>query len=266
MGLFDRLRALLGGRPAAPPGALAPGQAPEAAPDSAAAEASQAARDAYWAGIGQVERDVLAPLISPGLMGGPAWPTLRQAYRVIRRAESLILATDGLSDPFDGVSGGGNGFGMELFLETAEIDPALAGQPGDVSGLGRSWAFEILQNVAASVAGAGGVMPMLQRHGVLSMELPGVSQAHSLPRQLPPGFATADDSLGVLIGGPAPDFAVQIPGMPLSPAQAVPVVLLRAEELEALRQGGAEARRALAEALGGAPQRHRSSLSRGALA
>lgn len=262
MGVFDRLRALFGGRPATPP---APQAAAAPPPDSAACEASQAARDAYWSGIGQVEPDLLAPLISPGLMGGPAWPATRQAYRVVRRGGSLILATDGLSDPFEGVTGGGNGFGMELFLETAEIDPALAGAPGDISGLGRSWAFEILQNVAASVAGAGGVMPMLQRHGVLSMELPGFSQAHSLPRQLPAGFATADDSLGVLIGGPAPDFAVRIPGMPLSPVQAVPVVLLRAEELEALRQGGAEARRALAERLAAAPQRHRSSLVRAAL-
>ncbi|MDQ1077944.1 Suppressor of fused protein (SUFU) [Pseudoroseomonas cervicalis] len=265
MGLFDRLRALFGGQPATPPSAP-PAPAPESPPDSAATEASQAARDAYWAGIGQVEGDVMAHLISPGLMGGTSWPTTRQAYRVIRRGDSLILATDGLSDPFDRVTGGGNGFGMELFLETAEIDPALAGAPGDVSQLGRSWAFEILQNVAASVAGAGGVVPMLERHGVLSMELPGVSQAHSLPRQLPPGFATEDDSLGVLIGGPAPDFATTVPGMPLSPVLMVPVVLLRAAELETLRQGGAEARRALAERLAASPARHRSSLSRPAMA
>ena len=60
-----------------------------------------AARDAFYATLGTVDADVLAPLLNPALMGGPRWPSLRQAWRVIRRADSILIASDGLSDPFE---------------------------------------------------------------------------------------------------------------------------------------------------------------------
>ncbi|WP_242662366.1 suppressor of fused domain protein [Teichococcus deserti] len=280
MALLTWLRGLLGlqDKPAGPPpepppppppaaaAPLDPGpEAPAAPPppqdDSAAFQAGFDRRYAYWAAVGQVEDDVLTHLISPSFTGGPAWPSTRQAYRVVRRGHSLVLATDGLSDPFDNVQGGGNGYGMELFVETADIAAEFAGLPGDVAGLSRSWAFELLSHVAGTVAGAGGIVHQLERHGVLSMELPGFSQAHSLPDQLPPGFVTEDDALGLLLGGPDPDFPRLIEDMPLSPVRMVPVVLLKAAELTALRQGGAEARRVLAERLA-ATTGHRSSLTR----
>ncbi|WP_200845115.1 Suppressor of fused protein (SUFU) [Roseomonas sp. 18066] len=283
MALWTWLRGLLGlkDKPVAAPPPPAPVIAaepppvlPAAAPvpasvqappdDSAAFQAGFDRRHAYWAAVGQVEDDVLTHLISPAFTGGPAWPSTRQAYRVVRRGHSLLLATDGLSDPFDHVQGGGNGYGMELFVETADIAAEFAGLPGDVSGLGRAWAFELLSHVAGTVASAGGIVAQLDRHGVLSMELPGFSQARSLPDQLPPGFVTEDDALGLLLGGPDPDFPPMIEDMPLSPVRMVPVVLLKAEELTALRQGGAEARRVLAERLA-ATTGHRSSLTRPAM-
>lgn len=290
MGLFDKIRHLFAGAappvppsmppsipplaPAAPPQPLVEPDAVETMPppeegqegwDSDAAEESYRARDRYWASIGRVESDVLTHLISPGLTGGPAWPTTRQAFRVIRREGTTIIATDGLSDPFDGVRGGGNGYRMELFIETADIDPALAGEPGDISRLGQSWAFELLQQVSGTVANAAGITHQLDRHRVLSMEIPGFSQAHVLPAQLPARFATADDSLGVLLGQPAPDFPLEVPGMPLSPVVMVPVVLVTASELEFLRAGGAEARRDLAARLGATQAGHGSSLTRAAV-
>ena len=60
-----------------------------------------AARDAFYASLGAMDADVLAPLVNPAFMGGPRWPSLRQAWRVIRRADSIIIASDGLSDPFE---------------------------------------------------------------------------------------------------------------------------------------------------------------------
>ena len=99
MGLFDRLRGLFSGASGAP---VPPAPVAEPAPHPALA-ASQARRDAFWSEVGMVERDLLGHLISPGLLGGPAWPTTRQAYRVVRRSSGAILiATDGMSDPFEG--------------------------------------------------------------------------------------------------------------------------------------------------------------------
>lgn len=88
---------------------------------------SCARRDTYWVSVGMVEQDVLGHLISPDLMGRPAWPTTRQAYRIIRRPGSIIIATDGMSDPFDDSTRQENDFGMELFIETADILPEHAG-------------------------------------------------------------------------------------------------------------------------------------------
>ncbi|CEJ10439.1 hypothetical protein BN1110_00714 [bacterium YEK0313] len=249
--LGDMFRRLFGGRPAAARRTAGDGGVPDPVATAEEADPALAAswqrRDAYWAEVGAVEADVLGHLISPGLTGGPAWPTLRQAYRVIRRPQAIIIATDGLSDPFDGVTGGGNGFEVELFVETPDIAPAHAGPPGDIGHLSQSWAFELVSHVAGTVANAGGITAQLARHGVLSMELPGVSKSAALGSQLPAGFATSDDCLGLLIGLPVPDFAVRIADMPLSPITMVPLTLIRANELEALRAGGADARKALAE-------------------
>ncbi len=262
--MFDKLRRLFAAPPPPPPPPAGP---PPREDDSTRfAAATYRARDAYWAGIGAVEGDLLTHLISPSFMGGPAWPTTRQAFRVVRRGGGLILATDGLADPFDGVSGAGNGFGLELFIETADIPPAFAGAPGEIGALSGSWAFEVLKQVSGTVAQAGGIEAQLARHGVLSMELPGVSQASSLPAQLPAHFVGEGDALGVLLGGPPPDFPVLIPEMPLSAVQVVPVVLLTGAELAFLRAGGAEARRELAARLAATPAGHRTVLGRDSLA
>jgi hypothetical protein len=231
----------------------------------AAALASHERLDRYWASIGQLERDVLANLINPRFMGGPCWPTTRQAYRVIRRDASIILATDGMSDPFEGVVSESNGFEMELFLDTADIPAIFAGVYGDISRIKESWAFELLHHVGDEVAAIGGITHRLERYDSMSMELPGVSQSHALLAQLPPRFVTEDDSLGILLGAPDPDFPATIEDMPLSPVQMVSLTLLTAAELEYLRQGGSAARNDLVQKLDASPSRHRCDLQRPSL-
>lgn len=236
--------------------------APEAPVEPDTLQRSAARRDDFWAGVGNVEGDVLTHLVSPGLTGGPAWPTTRQAYRVIRRAGgSIVIATDGLSDPFDH-GGDTNGFNLELFVESADLPADVAGEPGDVTPLARSWILELLQNVAGTVAGAGGIEGQLEHYGTLSMEVPGVSSSHAIKDQLPEGFVTADDAIGILIGGPAPDFAAVIEDMPLSPVRIVPVVLLTAAELGEIRAGDEETREAIVARLAAMPSRHRSDIGR----
>jgi hypothetical protein len=266
MGLFDKLRGMVGGK--APDSAQASAAAAAASQtpddDTVAFNESFNRRYEFWRGVGDLEDDVITHLISPSFTGGPSWPTTRQAYRVVRRPSgAIVIATDGLSDPFSGVSGSGNGFEMELFVETADIAPELIGGPGDVSPLSRSWAFELVSHVAGTVAGAGGIVPQLDRYGVLSMELPGVSQSSSIAVQIPASYVTADDALGILIGAPAPDFPTSIEGMPLSPVRVVPIVVVTARELELLRAGGAKARTDVAAELGAGPFGWRSSLGRG---
>jgi hypothetical protein len=236
--------------------------------EAAAERAFQATvrtRDRYWAAIGAVETDVLGHAISPSFTGGPDWPTTRQAYRVIRRERSIILATDGMADPFEILEGEGNGFGMELFLETSDVPVELAGKKGDLGAIVKSWAFSLLKDAAYMVADAGGYVLLLDRYGVVSMEFPGARGTRALSGQVPERFITDDDSLGVLVGGPDPDFPTRLDDMPLSPVRMVPVVLITAAELEYVREGGAAARRELAARLAASPSGHRSDLNRPSL-
>lgn len=231
--------------------------------------ANQAARlasgeclDLHWNTVGTSERDVITYLISPGLSGGPFWPSTRQAYRVVRRENTIVLATEGLSDPFDDTEGMGNGFEMELFVETADIPDHARGPVGEVDPFKNSWAFELIENVAKTVADAGGITHQLEQYGVLSLELPGVSQSRCIGEQLPELFVTEDDCAGILLGGPAPDFPVLLEDMPLSPVTLVPVVLITASELEYVRAGGRAAREDLVSRLAHAGVGHKSSLRR----
>ncbi|NBF02198.1 Suppressor of fused protein (SUFU) [Pseudomonas sp. Fl5BN2] len=230
-------------------------------------EASAACLDRHWQSLGTCESDVLGYMISPSLMGGPDWPSTRQAFRIVRRPNTLLLTTEGLSDPFDGVEGDdlGNGFEMELFIETADIPAHAQGPLGDVSPFAKSWAFELLRHVANTVAEAGGITHQLQQHGVLSLELPGFSESHFISDQLPAHFATEDDCVGVLIGGPAPDFPTRLEDMPLSPVSLVPVVLISAAELEYVRNGGRAAREDLVTRLNNAGLGHVVRLERTSL-
>ncbi|WP_072442021.1 MULTISPECIES: suppressor of fused domain protein [unclassified Pseudomonas] len=230
-------------------------------------EAGAACLDRHWQAVGHCEQDVLGFAISPSFMGGSHWPSTRQAYRIVRRNNGIILATEGLSDPFDGVTGDdlGNGFEMELFVETPDIPPHAQGAVGDVYPFADSWAFELLRCVANTTADAGGLTARLQRYGVLSLELPGVSQSRAMSEQLPAHFISADDCAGVLVGGPAPDFPTRLEDMPLSPVTLVPVVLITAAELEYVRSGGAQAREDLAVRLSAAGHGHVSHLQRASL-
>ena len=101
---------------AALPAPTEPVEPVETAADAAniaARLASGECLDRHWQTVGSVEQDVLTYMISPSFTGGPHWPSTRQAYRVVRRDESIVLATEGLSDPFDDAEGLGNGFEME---------------------------------------------------------------------------------------------------------------------------------------------------------
>lgn len=239
-------------------------RAPE--PPTAEALASHARLDAWWATIGRAGPDLLAAFVSPRFGGGPWWPGLRRAFRVVRREDAVILATDGLSDPFFGEPPEVNGLGIELFIETTDIPHERLGTDDDVAPLAKSWAFAVLAQVSDQIAGEGeGIAETLDRYGAVSIEIPGANEEPAL-QQLPAGFTTGDGSIGVLVGAPAPDFQPVIPDMPLSAVRIVPVVLLRADELEAIRAGGGEARRAIAGRLGAAPSGHRSSLTRPSVA
>jgi uncharacterized protein DUF1629/suppressor of fused protein SUFU len=137
-----------------------------------------AAREAAWRSLGQLEDEAIVPIVP----GGPAWPGQRQAWRVIHRTgQRLLLVTDGLSDPFPGDEAPSVGFGLELAVETDE----------PVKDVEASWALLLLQRMANEVAEHERVRKAA-RTGFLTMEVSG--------KGMPDSLVTQEGRVGVLLG------------------------------------------------------------------
>lgn len=242
MGAFGWLRGLFGAKAQAV-------SAPEPHRIMSLAERSADARGRFWSALGPASDRILS-----SAPAGSLWPGGHEAYRLVHRGNAILLATDGLSDPV-GETAATNGFEIELFVE----GPG-EGAPAQVAGDG--WMLEVLRRVAAIVAEEQGILRPLERHGPIPLELTNVSSSAAIAARLPAQFLTADDVLGVLIGGPDPDFATRIEDMPLSPVRVVPVVLLTAAELGELRAGDGDTRDAVVAQLSASGVGHCSDLQR----
>jgi hypothetical protein len=201
-------------------------------------EASTAAREQAWAAWGNVEPDVLTHLINPSFQGGPRWPNLRQAYRVARRSPDTLVASDGLSDPFD----------PELFEEDA--GPPRNGFELEVYAIGRgvaqvpgSWLFDAVWQMSQTAAANGRVAAMIEDLGFISAELNGVN----VPAEFAKKFVTGDGCVGVLLGLNAAPIPASVEG-PLSPIRLVHLKVLTVAELDVARARGAAGRSELARA------------------
>jgi hypothetical protein len=200
---------------------------------AAAVEAVAAARKAYWSAIGPVDADVIAYIISPQFMDAPPWPNTRQAYRIVRPPGSLIIVSDGMSDPYPAGGPPGPGFGCEVFIEV----PELAGATFDE--IRQSWAFAAVEGFAMNIAAVGGFGDALTRLGVISMELP-LDNA-------PEAKVHANGSVGALINLPTP-----YPGKLLMPSgeqiDMVPLTLIPPADLDRVVRERARGRQRVAEA------------------
>ena len=200
-----------------------------------------AARDAFYATLGTLDADVLAPLVNPTFMGGPRWPSLRQAWRVIRRNDSIVIASDGLSDPFEDDD--------DVFVPRGHLLEVCIEAPlsaFDGREVAQSWLFDLIYQVSQNVADHGSIDLLVQRHGSVSMVLD--------VRDAPKGLEDDDEQVGVLLA----QGAAGIPAAFDTPYGAVlllTITVLQPAELAFI--GGAadkaQARRDLAAALAASP-------------
>ena len=200
-----------------------------------------AARDAFYASLGAVDSDVLAPLVNPSFMGGPRWPSLRQAWRVIRRPDSIIIASDGLSDPFEDDDDIFEPLGH--LVEVCVEAPLSSFNDGDIAG---SWLFDLVYQLSQNVADHGSIDLLIERHGSVSM---------ALDLQAPPdGLEDENEQVGVLLDATAPGIPAAF-DTPYGPVMMLTATVLQPAELAYIgdAENRAEARAALARALGASP-------------
>jgi hypothetical protein len=168
--------------------------------------------------LGTLDEESIVPIA----VGG-SWPSQRQSWRIIHRAQGrTLLVTDGLSDPFYGRTEPSVGLGLELALETDE-------PLGDIR---KSWALLLLQRVADEVAEHTHVRERVKA-GLFSMEVSGKS--------MPPALLTSEGRVGVLLGVESRS----LPRSFMTPAGEVQLVSLKVllpEELAYLLEHGKQGR------------------------
>jgi hypothetical protein len=215
--------------------------------DEALLQATYDARDKFVSSLGVVNPDVLAPLINPSFMGGPMWPDLRQAWRVIRQGANTIVISDGLSDPFSDEADPTAGFGIEVLAETADPMPEQ---------LQVSWLFDLVYQVSQQCAAHGGVRDLIDELGLLSLELP-------MSEVLQP-VATENDRAGVLLGLGGPGLHTEF-ALPGGSVRVVTAKLLWPSELDHAASKGKAGREDLAKRFAADGTHHRSSMLRKAV-
>ena len=212
--------------------------------DEAFLQKTYEARERYAGSLGEVNPDVLAPLINPAFMGGPMWPDLRQAWRVIRRAGETVVLSDGLSDPFTDEEPPTAGFGLEVLAQSGDA------MPDPLQG---SWLFNLAYQVSQQCAAHGGVRDLIDELGLLSLELP-------MSEQLRP-VETDKGRAGVLLCVDPPDFPTEF-ALPGGSVKVVTAKLLWPSELDYAAAQGAAGRAELARRFAADGTHHRSSLTR----
>lgn len=142
------------------------------------------AREIVFASLGDLDSDVMSPLINPAFMGGPAWPSFRQSWRIIRKPNSTIVVSDGLSDPFENEKIP-LGYKIEVCAEAPELYEDVRS----------SWLFDLVFQVSQLIAYYGNVYEMLEeKYKTLST----VVSVMGMPEE----WENEDGKVGVLLGFP----------------------------------------------------------------
>ncbi len=197
-------------------------------PDDPAYQKTHAALQTYWENIGTVDPDVISYIVNPMFTGSPPWPGGRQAFRIIRTSDSLIIASDGLCDPFAGNRNDQrNGFEMEVFIEVKGQQEMTFDEIKSCA------AFALIEQTAKQVADWGGITKLLEQIKVASAEMPVSGEA------FPATVLTPDGNVGILFGVAAQGRPKIVPDTPLSPVHMVPVTVLLPAELRQAAQGQA---------------------------
>jgi hypothetical protein len=185
-------------------------------------------RSEFWQSVGELDPDVIAHLINPSFMGGPVWPSLRQAFATIRRPDVTIITSDGLSDPYEEGDNDYNGLGMEVYVETRHIEGSVQ----------NTWQFQLVYQAAQLMAEQGNVISLLEELTYITTEFYDVD----VP------FKTERGTVGAILGLPSTSFNNEVT-LSLESVKMVNIKLLTLAELDYILQNGDEGRVKVAELL-----------------
>jgi len=163
---------------------------------------------------------------------------------VSHRADPLIVASDGLSDPWPDLRG--NGLRMEAFIEVKGMQDLTF---DEIKG---HWIFAAIESFSQNAAASGQFVDLVEEMGVLSIELP--------TDVGPDGWLKPNGRFGALMNVPVEGRALTV-DMPLEPIRLIPITMLYPNEIDVCAEGG-EARRAMAADLQSHASGHITDISR----
>ncbi|UTF60904.1 suppressor of fused domain protein [Gilvimarinus sp. DA14] len=202
-------------------------------------------RDTLFSSLGNVDPDVIGHMINPAFMGGPQWPSLRQAFSIIRTNKSIKVASNGLSDPFEDMAEPNNGFRLEVIAETAEKLEA------DIY---NTWLFKLVYAISQQAAHSSQIADFVATHGVITMEL--YAEDCGLEE-----FQNKNGMVGVILGVESPDMPKTV-NFPAEEITLVTVQILTPDELDYVAEKRAEGRKHIHELLQKKGVYHRIELNR----
>ncbi|QWF71443.1 suppressor of fused domain protein [Methylomonas paludis] len=175
------------------------------------------------------------PISLTSLMGpmsdGPEWPA-GAAWLAARRHGVPCIISDGLSDPFVERDKPEIGLGMEVFVESPDVDiPAQA----SAAKLADTWMFPLLAEISHTLAGYPRLGEKLLAGELLSLEF---NIEH---------IKDGRGRVGALLNLPG-NYAQHL-DLPCGSVRLVPATLLTVAELRFLRGKGSSGRQILAEQL-----------------
>lgn len=142
------------------------------------------AREKALKSLGELDPDVMSTLMNTAFMGGKAWPSFRQSWRVIRKSNSTIVISDGLSDPFEDEKIP-LGYKIEVCAEATE-------KWDDIRD---SWLFDMVYQVSHLIAHFGNVYEMLESNYKTLSTIVSVAG-------VPEEWENEDGKVGILLGFP----------------------------------------------------------------
>jgi hypothetical protein len=201
-------------------------------------DTAEAAREATWRTLGNLDKDVITPIAM-----SDSWPGHRRLWRVIRREGGrTVIVSHGLSDSFYEQMAPSVGFGLELALETdVAVKDVLKG-----------WPLLLLERVADEVAAHEHVRERVMG-GLLSMEVSG--------KRMPKALVTSEGRVGVLLGVESPSLPRQFT-TPYGVVRLVTVKALLPPELEYLLAHGEPGQAELARRFVQSGEEHLSGVRR----
>lgn len=226
-------------------------------------EQSRRARHVAYTSIGRVQDFCIEEDPLDLSQSCSKWPYVVQRFQVIHRPRenTVVLVSDGLSDPFDDLAEDANvnGYGIEFFIETPISELGLS-----VHEIKSSWQYQLLFTVCSMAAGHGGIRHMIDYMDILSTEAEGVADA--IPSEYRNQHVNLEDRVGALLGLLDESHDNRYPNiidsMPLSEVRLVNIKLIKLSELQLITESGAEGRKKLSQLFSNDQDRLISSLTR----